>query len=536
MSTRFVIPFCRLAAILIATSVAPRFAAAQDPCAGVTVTPSHPSAGQAFEICGPSGSQYYYSWRNTPTDAAPFSTSRCVTFPSGLAAGTYSWEHTYSVDANGNGPDASDPYYKCLVEVTVSGAPGTPSCFGTTFTPNDSVCAGQSIVLCAPAGDGFYYSWRDENDQMLTTDRCVTVSRSAGCYEYELTISDDLTGNGPSADDPFVTCPVTVCFEACDGDGDFANCPRSPGFWKQQCRQRDNGSTKFTREQMDQITAAIDARSAFFGWAGSFDAFCEIVGDPGGDARDKAVRQYVVALANLAVGELDLVAHNGAELGLDLDTPITCDGEATTIGDLLDLADTRFGILGSMSLDDDDVREEYDRFASCLERINLGDGIGATCCDDDDEEDDGDRAHHGGNGNGNGNGKGNGHGDGNGDGHGNGDDEDEDCEEDGDGDDDADDDATLPDAATVRVTPNPLLRATQVSYRVNGAAAMVEISVHDLAGREIRSLVRQSQPAGRYEVGWDGRDAEGAAVRSGVYFLRGRIGDERVHGRVLVVR
>ena len=41
---------------------------------------------------------------------------------------------------------------------------------------------------------------------------------------------------------------------------------------------------------------------------------------------------------------------------------------------------------------------------------------------------------------------------------------------------------------------------------------------------------------GHAKGAWDGMDDEGLAVRSGVYFLRGRIGTERVGGRVLVVR
>jgi hypothetical protein len=48
----------------------------------------------------------------------------------------------------------------------------------------------------------------------------------------------------------------------------------------------------------------------------------------------------------------------------------------------------------------------------------------------------------------------------------------------------------------------------------------VDLRVFALDGREVRRLARAAYPAGRHELRWDGRDARGAAVPSGVYFLR----------------
>jgi hypothetical protein len=41
-----------------------------------------------------------------------------------------------------------------------------------------------------------------------------------------------------------------------------------------------------------------------------------------------------------------------------------------------------------------------------------------------------------------------------------------------------------------------------------------------VAGRLVRVLVDGVRPAGRYVELWDGRDADGRAVASGVYFYR----------------
>jgi len=44
--------------------------------------------------------------------------------------------------------------------------------------------------------------------------------------------------------------------------------------------------------------------------------------------------------------------------------------------------------------------------------------------------------------------------------------------------------------------------------------------VFDVAGRLVATLVDGPQPAGPGSADWDGRDARGAAVSSGVYIYR----------------
>lgn len=468
---------------LTALASLPVVAAAQEPCDLVTITPSNPGPGEPFQICGPSGAQYYYSWRNEPTDPAPFSTERCVNFPAGLAPGAYTWEHTYSVDANGNGPDPTDPYYKCLVELVIEEEPGQLTCEGVVQRPEGPICEGETKTLCAPVGDGYYYSWRDENDVLISTDRCIEVTRDAGCYEYHVTISDDLTGNGPSQDDPYIKCILEICFEECE-----VNCPRTVGFWGQQCRQRDNGSTKFNQTQMNQIAAEVDNLSEFFSWTNDFTSFCAALESGHMDQRKQALRQFAGTLANVATGNLGLVTNNGAHITLSLDTQITCGGESMTIGELIDLADERFAALAGQDLEDEAVRNEYSKFIGCFDAINNGIGIGAVCKSDD--EDDSRTAERSG----------------------------------------------LRGSGRLAVSPNPLVNFTRLEYVVATDGDVVDLAVFDVAGRQVRKLVEGAQQAGVFQTGWDGTDAGGARVRSGVYFIRGTVGAERVSGRVMVVR
>ncbi len=72
--------------------------------------------------------------------------------------------------------------------------------------------------------------------------------------------------------------------------------------------------------------------------------------------------------------------------------------------------------------------------------------------------------------------------------------------------------------------PNPFNPETAISYQLS-AFSDVELAIYNLLGQKVRTMVRGRQPAGRYEVKWDGRDEAGREVSSGVYIYRLRAGD-----------
>ncbi len=67
--------------------------------------------------------------------------------------------------------------------------------------------------------------------------------------------------------------------------------------------------------------------------------------------------------------------------------------------------------------------------------------------------------------------------------------------------------------------PNPFNPRTSLAFTLPQAGA-VRITIFDLAGRAVRTLVDASLPPGRHEAEWDGRDAQGRAVGSGGYVAR----------------
>lgn len=69
------------------------------------------------------------------------------------------------------------------------------------------------------------------------------------------------------------------------------------------------------------------------------------------------------------------------------------------------------------------------------------------------------------------------------------------------------------------VYPNPFNSIVRVPFTIANEKD-VELTVYDLLGHQVRSLVSARLAPGRHEAEWDGIDATGQPVASGVYFAR----------------
>jgi hypothetical protein len=67
--------------------------------------------------------------------------------------------------------------------------------------------------------------------------------------------------------------------------------------------------------------------------------------------------------------------------------------------------------------------------------------------------------------------------------------------------------------------PNPFNPTTQIRYGLP-AQASVKLTIHNVLGQEVTTLVDGAQPAGYHVIRWNGTGATGEAVGSGVYFFR----------------
>lgn len=67
--------------------------------------------------------------------------------------------------------------------------------------------------------------------------------------------------------------------------------------------------------------------------------------------------------------------------------------------------------------------------------------------------------------------------------------------------------------------PNPFNPETVIKYSLP-EDCQVELTLHNILGQKIKTLVNEYQSAGFKMVRWDGRDKEGNEVASGVYFYK----------------
>ncbi len=86
--------------------------------------------------------------------------------------------------------------------------------------------------------------------------------------------------------------------------------------------------------------------------------------------------------------------------------------------------------------------------------------------------------------------------------------------------------------------PNPFNPSTTIRYAIssNGDPAGVRISVFDVRGRLVRDLVDEKPEAGTHLVNWNGRNARGESVSSGVYLYRVTAGNWTETRKMVLLR
>jgi len=64
----------------------------------------------------------------------------------------------------------------------------------------------------------------------------------------------------------------------------------------------------------------------------------------------------------------------------------------------------------------------------------------------------------------------------------------------------------------------------------------VTITVHNVLGQAIRTLVDQVMPSGDHSVEWDATDQSGRPVASGIYFYRMAVGQVSYTRKMTLIR
>jgi len=84
-------------------------------------------------------------------------------------------------------------------------------------------------------------------------------------------------------------------------------------------------------------------------------------------------------------------------------------------------------------------------------------------------------------------------------------------------------------------SPNPASHGTVFTLALP-AAGRARVAVYDFAGREVRVLYDRGASAGYTPIAWDGKDARGRPVGSGVYWIRAVAEGRSVERKIVWIR
>ncbi len=76
-----------------------------------------------------------------------------------------------------------------------------------------------------------------------------------------------------------------------------------------------------------------------------------------------------------------------------------------------------------------------------------------------------------------------------------------------------------PGAFIESIAPNPFNNSTRISFSIK-ENMQVDLSVYAVNGQKILTLVNNKLNPGKHELSWNGKDANGVQVVSGIYLLK----------------
>jgi predicted phosphodiesterase len=84
--------------------------------------------------------------------------------------------------------------------------------------------------------------------------------------------------------------------------------------------------------------------------------------------------------------------------------------------------------------------------------------------------------------------------------------------------------------------PNPFSTAVSIGFNLTDNGSPVTLTVFDLCGRHVKTLVRSFQESGYHNISWDGRNSRGDFVPAGVYCYRLEFRGIGYTGRMIFIR
>ena len=83
--------------------------------------------------------------------------------------------------------------------------------------------------------------------------------------------------------------------------------------------------------------------------------------------------------------------------------------------------------------------------------------------------------------------------------------------------------------------PNPFNPTTQIKYDI-AEDSFVSITIYDVMGRNIRTLMNVNQTAGYHSIQWDAKNDMGEGVSAGMYIYVIQAGEFRATKKMVLLK
>jgi uncharacterized repeat protein (TIGR01451 family) len=351
------------------------------------------------------------------------------------------------------------------------------------------------------------HTWITFSDFTLMPEATCTIMFNVDCLERDNEARIDTARVIAWCDGVDSENPDNLAFAVTDSDTSLVlcqggeACPRTIGFWRQQARQRDNGSTKVCLAGMKNLWRCVLEETNVVEWTGKDLLFgvsltedilelpegasgkgqlfqwmeSQLLGPRPMTAHDMCEAQYIGLMLNVCSGALPAstpLSGSGGYSGTVAGAIAGIENALNTgqgIGywkDVADAINNRAGVLADYCHDENDVMQNVDPCG----------GVMGT--------------------------------------------------------------AAISARLALHAFPNPV-SANEAFIQFNVppqyADEKVEINLFDVSGRLVRKLVDEPRPAGLQGAHWDLRNDAGRRITAGIYFTRLRVAKEEKVIRLMVL-
>jgi len=84
--------------------------------------------------------------------------------------------------------------------------------------------------------------------------------------------------------------------------------------------------------------------------------------------------------------------------------------------------------------------------------------------------------------------------------------------------------------------PNPFNPTTNIVFFTTEGTENTEISIYNIKGQKVRTLVDEMLPSGKHTIIWNGNDMHNNQVASGVYFSVMKTGKQVIRNRMILLK